>query len=143
MSSDLILKGALCLKPIGGSMTDCSAEVTMVTIKGERADVTIPPTLAAGTSHAAGAQKYSVQIDYLSTDGTTGILFPLLWTALLTPEKTLQFQCTMRDGAKGATNPLWCGEFVVSGADVGGDVEALSTGSITCTMTGAPVKDAV
>lgn len=142
MATDLILKGALCLKPEGGAMTDVSSEVTGVIIKGTTNDVTIPATLSTGTSHAGGAQKYTIQIDYLSDDSSAGVLFPALWAAILTADKELQFQVTLRDGAKGPTNPLWCGTFVVSAADVGGDQEALSAGTLVCTMTGAPVIDA-
>src|SRR4051794_33959882 len=100
MGTDLVLKGALCLKPVGGSMTDVSAEVNGVTIKVTVADVVVPPTLANGTSHAAGAAKYEISFDYLSDDADSGIVFGMLWDAIGTSAKTLQFQCTLRDGPK-------------------------------------------
>lgn len=135
MSTDLVLKGTFTL---GG--TDVSAEVTAVILKNTVNDVQIPATLAAGKSHAAGASKHEIQIDYLSTDGDTGVLFEKLWTAIGTDAKELAWTCLLRNGAVGVTNPQWAGTLVVSGADVGGDVGALSTGSISCTLTGKPTK---
>ena len=133
MATDLILKGTF---KIGA--TDCSADVTGVHILGTRNDVVIPATLAAGTTHDAGAAKYSLQIDYLSDDADSGILFPLFWTAIATDTKELSFTALLRNGLIGVGNPQWAGTFVVSAADVGGDVEALSTGSLTCVMTDQP-----
>lgn len=139
MATDLILKGALSL---GG--VDVSAEATGYTIKGFAADVAVPATLSAGKSHAAGARKYELTIDYLSTNGSGGVLFEILYTAILTATKELAFTGSLRDTAPGtAPNPLWSGSIVVAGLDLGGDVEALSTGSITCLMTGAPSVDKV
>ena len=132
-STDLVLKGTFTL---GG--TDVSDEVTGVIIKGTANDVQIPATLSAGRTHASGAKKYELQIDYLSTDGDGGTLFPALWAAVLTASKELAFTAQLRDGSTSASNPEWSGTIVVSAADVGGDQETLSTGSLTCTMTGEP-----
>lgn len=136
MATDLVCRGTFTL---GGA--DVSAEVTGVILKGMTNDVTIPATLVAPNAHAAGAIKYEIQIDYLSDDASTGTLFPALWTAVGTDSKELTYAVRLRAGAKGPTNPSWSGTLVVSGADVGGDVGALSTGSITCTLTGAPAID--
>jgi hypothetical protein len=137
-AQDLILKGPLSLGLTSASAVDVSCEVTGVTITGTVADVAIPATLCAGKSHAGGASKYEIDIDYLSTDGTGGTLFPLLWSAVITASKEMFFSCNLRDGATSGANPLWSGTFVVGAADVGGDQETLSTGSIKCTMTAAP-----
>ncbi len=133
MATDLVLRGTFTL---GG--TDVSDEVTGVHILGHVNDVQIPATLVTPVSHDGGATKYELQIDYISTDGTDGVLFPALWTAIGTDSKELAWTCLMRAGIESPTNPQWSGTIVVSGADLGGDVETLSTGSITCVLTGAP-----
>jgi hypothetical protein len=133
--TDLILSGTAI---IGG--VDCSAEVTLATIKGTVNDVVIPATMAADTSHAGGAQKYEIQIDYLSDDASTGLLFPVLWAALGSATKEVTYSIRLHPGAIGVDNPQYDGSFVVSAADVGGKEEELSTGSATFTCTAAPVK---
>lgn len=135
MAKDLILRGNLSL----GS-TPVEDEVTAFILKFTANDVNIPATLTKDNSHAPGARKYTIQIDYLSTDGTDGTLFPILWEAVLTETKELAFSGRMRNGAVSVSNPQWDGVLVVSAADLGGEVENLSTGSLTCTMTGEPVR---
>lgn len=133
--TDLVCRGTFTLNSI-----DVSAEVTAVILKGMTNDVVVPPTLTLPTTHAAGATKYQIQIDYLADDSsTTATLFGILWTAIGTDSKELPFVVRLRTGVESPTNPQWSGTLVVSGADVGGNVEELSTGSITCTLTGAPV----
>lgn len=135
--TDLVCRGTFTLNSI-----DVSAEVTGVILKGMTNDVQIPATLTNGIAHAAGATKYQIQIDYLSDDSsTTATLFGILWTAIGTATKELTYAVRLRPGAKGSTNPSWSGTLVVSGADLGGKVEDLSTGSITCILTGAPAID--
>ncbi len=46
----------------------------------------------------------------------------------------------MRNGAIGLTNPEWRGTMVVAAADLGGKVEDLSVGSVTCTLTAEPTR---
>lgn len=141
MATDLILRGPLYLGLTSAS-TDVSCETTGVTIMGTVADVEIPATLCQGKSHAGGAQKYQIKIDYLATDGSAGTLFPLLWSGILSSTHEVYWQCTLRDGPKGPANPQWSGIFVVPGADLGGEQETLSAGSITATLTDTPVTDA-
>jgi len=134
MATDLILSGTVKIATV-----DVSAEVTNVTIKGSVNDVVVPATMSAGITHAGGANKYTIQIDYLSDDASTGLLFPLLWTAVGSASKEVAYSIRLHPGVIGVGNPQYDGSFVVSGADVGGPEEGLSTGSITCTCTGAPV----
>lgn len=132
--TDLICTGTFTL---GG--TDVSAEVTGVILKGMTKDVAVPATLTAGITHAAGARSYSIQIDYLSDDSsTTATLFGILWAAIATASKELAFTVRFRPGIESASNPQWSGTLVVAGADVGGNVDELASGSITCALTGAP-----
>lgn len=132
--TDLVCRGTFTLNAI-----DVSAETTGVILKGFTNDVVVPATLTAGTTHAAGAKHYSIQIDYLGDDSsTTATLFGILWTAIGTASKELPFTVRLRPGAESPTNPSWSGTLVVSGADIGGQVEGLSSGSITCDLTGAP-----
>lgn len=132
--TDLVCRGTFTL---GG--TDVSGEVTGVILKGFTNDVVVPPTLTTGTTHAAGAKHYSIQIDYLADDSsTTTTLFGILWAAIATDSKELAFTVRLRAGVESPTNPQWSGTMVVSGADVGGKAQELSTGSITCALTGAP-----
>lgn len=132
--TDLICLGTFTLNSV-----DVSAEVTSVILKGMTNDIAIPATLTAGITHAAGAVKYQIEIQYLSDDSsTTATLFGILWTAIGTASKELPFTIRLRPGVESPTNPQWSGTLVVPGADLGGDVEGLSTGSITATLTGAP-----
>lgn len=132
--TDLVCYGTFTLNAI-----DVSAEVSTVILKGMTNDVAVPATLSRPKGHAAGATHHSIQIDYLSDDAsTTATLFGILWTAVGTATKELPFTVRLRPGAESASNPSWSGTLVVAGADVGGNVGDLSTGSITCDLTGAP-----
>jgi len=132
--TDLVCRGTFTLNSV-----DVSAETTGVILKGMTNDVKVPATLTNGVTHAAGARKYSIQIDYLSDDSsTTATLFGILWTAVGTASKELPFTVRLRPGAESPTNPSWSGTLVVTGADLGGNVEELSEGSLTCGLTGAP-----
>ena len=133
--TDLVCRGTLTL---GG--VDVSAEVTGVILKGYTNDVVIPATLTNPITHAAGATHYDIQIDYLADDSSTsGTLFGLLWAAVGTASKELAFTVLMRPGVESPTNPSWAGTLVVTGADLGGKIHELATGSITCPLTAAPV----
>lgn len=132
--TDLVCRGTFTLNAV-----DVSAEVTGVILKGFTNDVVVPATLVAGITHAAGAQHWSIQIDYLADDSsTTATLFGILWAAIGTATKELPFTVLMRPGVESPTNPQWSGTLVVTGATLGGKVEELSVGSITCGLTGAP-----
>lgn len=133
-ATDLVCLGVFKL---GG--TDVSTEVTAATIQGFTNDIVVPSTLGAPTTHAAGAKHYSIQIDYLADDSsTTTTLFGILWAAVISASKELAFTVRYRPGAESATNPEWSGTLIVSGADIGGNVGELSSGSITCDLTGEP-----
>lgn len=137
MATDLILKGKFLL---GGSFTDVSDEVTEVRLKAAVTDVAIPATLGTPKSHAGGSTKYEITVGYLAEDGSTGVLFGLLWAALGTASKELAWKCNLRDGATSGSNPQWQGVLIVSAADLGGDQETVSEGSITCTLVARPSK---
>jgi hypothetical protein len=132
--TDLVCRGTFTL---GG--VDVSDEVTEVVLKGFTNNVQVPATLTAGNTNAAGATHYSIEIGYLSDDSsTTATLFGILWTAIGTASKELEFTARFRPGPQSPDNPEWSGTLVVSGADVGGKANELSTGKITCALTGAP-----
>ena len=133
--TDLILRGTITL---GG--TDVSAEILGVTISAMVNDVKVPATFTSGITHLPGAQKYTAKFDYLSDDSGATTLFNVLYTAILTNSKELAFTGRLRAGAIGAGNPQWNGTIVAASADIGGDVEALSEGSVSCTFTGRPTK---
>lgn len=131
--TDLVCHGTFTL---GG--VDVSAEVTGVILKGYTNDVQVPATLTTGTTHAAGAKHFDIQIDYLADDSSTSTLFGELWAAVGTDSKELAFTVRLRAGVESPTNPQWSGTLVVTGATLGGKVGELSSGSITCPLTGAP-----
>lgn len=121
------------------SLVDVSSEVTKCVLTVQREDQQVPATLSTPKSHGAGSRKAQIEIGYLSTDGSDGALFPLLWAAASgTGSKTLYFEYKVKDTATSSSNPLYWGTFVVSGADLGGDIGSLSEASITCTLTELP-----
>ena len=132
---DLVLRGTVTIGD-----TTVSPEITGVTIKSTVNDVKVPATFTTGITHLPGAQKFTVTFDYLSDDSGDTTLFNILYAAILTDTKELAFTARLRSGVIGVDNPQWNGTFVAASADVGGEVEALSEGSVTCTLTAAPTK---
>lgn len=140
--SALILKAQLALgTDSDAGLVDVSDQVTALKISAQVDQVDVPPTGTTPAHARGGAADYSVTINYLSNDVDT--LFSALWDAITGNDAgagILFFEGSMRDEAISATNPLWAGSFVVTEASVGGAAEALSTGSATFPMTGAPSK---
>lgn len=137
----LILKGNLGL---GGSnistASDVSGETTAFKLSFQTDTIEVPATLSAGKTNLAGSVAYSVEIGYLSTD-LAGSVFRILYAAAVSATKELFFVGSMRDGSVGTGNPRYCGTLIVSAADLGGDAEALSTGSVVCRVKGTPTKE--
>lgn len=139
--SPLILKGNLSL---GGtniaSSTDDSTEVTAFKLSFATDVVEVPPTLSNGYRNLGGSVEYSIEIGYLAND-VAGSVFRQLYAAAIGATGELFFVGSMQDGSVSVTNPRYCGTMIVSAADLGADAEALSVGSVTCKLKGAPVKE--
>lgn len=137
----LILRGNLRIGTNDTTAVAVGNEVTDFTVSATADIITIPPTMNNPTGYRGGAAAFSVKIGYLSTDGTDGVLFPILWAAISSPtgNKQLYFEGCLRDAVISAANPLWTGTLIVSGANVGGTVQTVSVDSLTFPLTGAPV----
>lgn len=137
----LVLKGALSL---GGTniatASDVSLNATAFKLSFATDIVEVPPTLSKGKRNLAGNVQWSIEIGYLSNDVATS-LYQILYTAAISATGELFFVGSMQDGAVSATNPRYCGTMVVNAADLGGDAAALSVGSVTCKLKGAPTKE--
>lgn len=127
-TAPLVFKGQLCLSSDGVTYTDVSDETTHASLSFAKDTVAVPATAGQPkTSRGGGTKPPVFNLGYLSTDGTTGTILPMLWTAAGTATKTLFYKLLMRDGGESSTNPMWAGSFIVSGAMLGADAEALST----------------
>lgn len=133
----LVFTGQFCVDD-GGGMVDVSDEITGFQIHFTVDVLDIPATAGQPKSARGGGVQATIEIGFLSTDGSGGTLFPKLWTAAATNAKTLNFIGTMRDGSVGPTNPSWAGTFIVAGADLGGEAETLSVSSQTFPLTAMP-----
>lgn len=138
-SGVLVLKGNLKIGPVAGSLVDVSEQVTGYTIMASRDTVQVPATLSGPKSARAGGVQYQLKVDYFASDGSASDdLLRVFWATFGTADGQLAFSANTEDGATSATNPLWSGTFIVTGAQLGGAAEGLSTDSQTFPMTGAP-----
>jgi hypothetical protein len=141
-TAPLIFKGILCLAVAGsGSYTDVSDELTAAKIRFAVDEIDIPATAGQPGSTRGGGVMAFLDVGFLSTDGSGGTLYPMLYAAAATATGELDFILRYRDGAKGATNPQWCGTVIVTGGALGGDAETLSADSQSFPMTDLPVLD--
>lgn len=131
----LILKGNL---EING--TDVSDQVTAFKFMGVRAEVEIPATFGTRQSVGPGNDTYQVQIDYLA-DVDAAALTQIFWTAIADGEGTVEVSGTFRDEVVSATNPLWVGTALVTGAGIGGDVNTVAVDSQTFPLLDRPTQD--
>lgn len=139
----LVLKGNLAIGIDAGSAVDVSDSITALKITANRDIVDVPATLAGPKSFRAGGAQYAVEISYLSTDeDPDDTVFAMFWTAIASADGILYFEGSMRDGTVSDANPLWSGEFIVTGAAIGGDAEALSTDSQTFPCVAKPGRAA-
>jgi hypothetical protein len=137
-SGPLILKGNLAVGTDSLTAADVSDQVLGFTIIAERDTVDIPATLASAKSKRAGGVAYSIKIDFFSSDGDDADLFRVFWDTFATADGQLYFEGSVADDAVSATNPLWSGTFIVTGAQLGGDAEGLSQDSQTFPLIAAP-----
>lgn len=135
----LVLTGNLQIGADNATAVDLSAEVTQFKLTASVDTVEVPATMTTVTHGRGGGNDFAITIGYLSND-IAASLFSALWDALSSSTGILFFAGTMRSGSVSATNPRWCGNFVVTEATVGAAAEALSTGSATFPMTGPPTK---
>lgn len=131
----LILKGNL---EIDG--TDVSEQVTGFTFRGARDEVEIPATLGTRSTVKGGNDKYEVQIDYL-IDNDAAALTQIFWAALADADGTVLVAGTLRTGAISASNPEWEATVLVTGAGLGGDVNAVGVDSQTYPCLDRPTQN--
>ncbi len=137
----LVFTGQLCLSSDGGSTwVDVSDEVSKAIYHPAKDAVQVPATLGKPkTVRGGGNDPGTLEVGFLSTDGTGGTIFPMFWAAAATVAGTLKFALTMHAATgESPTNPLWCGEIIVSGAMLGADAEQLSQDSQSFPLTDLP-----
>lgn len=100
--------------------------------------VEIPQTMGTDKTARPGSRTYSITVNYIN-DPTANGFFDLLYTAAI-GDGYLFFSGNQFDGATSTSNPQWSGEFIVSGAETGGDVGSFGQTSATFTLTGRPTK---
>jgi hypothetical protein len=137
----LILRGNLRVGTNDTTAVAVGNEITDFTVSATADIITIPATMNNPVGYRGGAAHFEIKIGYLSTDGTDGVFFPMIWAAIASPtgNKQLYFEGCLRDAVISASNPLWTGTFIVSGANVGGTVQTVSVDSLTFPLIGAPV----
>lgn len=130
----------------GGQFTlatvDFSDAIPKLILTATADEVDVPQTLATPKTSRKGAVKYEIQLDYFSNDTSlTTELFAAFWDALDTDtDGELDFTFKLRNAAVSASNPEWSGTLIVLEASLGGDVGALSSGSVTFPLTGRPAR---
>lgn len=138
----LILRGNLRIGTSDSTAVAVGSEVTDFKVMATADTIDIPATMNTPKGFRGGAAQFQIEIGYLANDGTQGVLFPILWTAIADPtgNKELYFEGCFRDAVISATNPLWAGTFIVVQAEVGGTMQTLAQSSSTFPLTGAPTK---
>lgn len=135
----LVLKGFLKLGSTALGVVDVSDSILALRLSADSAEVEVPATLGTPIGARKGGTKWHIEIGYLSTDEADGVT-QLFYDATIDPDGILFFEGAVTDDPISADNGLWTGSFICTGFELGGDAEALSTGSRTYTMTGAPSR---
>lgn len=140
----VILTGQCKIGASAGTAVDVKDAVTALTIRGARAVVEIPATLATGeVSRKAGTSTYELEVAFLGDDTATTALTMLLWDALdatTNPTGELYFEGNLHAGVTSASNPKWSGTMIVTGSAFGGEVGTVSVDSQTFPLTGRPTR---
>lgn len=136
----LVFNGQVCASADGVTYVDVSGEVTKAQIHFIKDELDVPATVGLPRSTRGGGTTATLEVGFLATDGTNGVLWPLVYAASLTAAKTLWFIVTYHTAAgESATNPSWTGSVIVSGGELGGDAETISQTSQTFPYTDLPV----
>lgn len=124
----LVFKGTFCVNA-GAGLVDVSNELSHAMLKFVVDTVSVPATLGQPKSNRGGGVMAMLELGWLATDGSAGVLYGLMLAAAATATKTLDFYLKMRDGVESVSNPAWSGTFVVAVAELGGTAETLSATS--------------
>lgn len=119
--------------------TDVSDQVMSIVFSGTRDSVNIPATFGTSPSFAAGNATYEVTINFLQDVDATAIS-EILFTELADATGTIDVGATVRAGAVSASNPKYTGTAVVTGWELGGEVNTVGTNSVTFPLTARPTK---
>lgn len=139
-TTPLITGGQFEIGPTG-ALVDFSDAVTKVQLLATADEIAIPATMATPKTSRRGGVKYELQIDYFANDTSTSAeLFGVLWTAITTGDGDLDFSLKLRTGSVSTSNPQWTGTVAVLAASVGGEIQALSSGSVTLPLIAVPVR---
>jgi hypothetical protein len=138
----LILRGNLRIGTSDSTAVAVGSEVTDFKVSATADTIDIPATMNTAKGFRGGAASFQIEIGYLPNDGTQGVIFNILWTAIadLTGNKELYFEGCFRDAVISATNPLWTGTFICVAAEIGGTMQTLAQSSSTFPLTGPPTK---
>lgn len=122
---------------IGG--TDYSDEIRRLVLRRRRNLVTRPATFGDNTEvQKAAALINEVTIEFFNdvTASTTGVARKI-WEAALTDSAELAFTAKFVTAAEGADNPIFSGTMVVTGAELGGEINAYNRQQWTFPVTQA------
>lgn len=134
----LVLTGTFKLGNDDTDEADHADEIITFKLSAKTDVIEVPATMTTPTHGRGGSVDWSVTIGYLSND-IAGTVFSLLYDALA-GDGVCYFEGKTRASSIGADNPQYAGSFVVTEASLGGAAEALSQGSATFPMTGAPAR---
>ncbi len=136
-----LLRGNLKIGADAATAISAADAVHAFTLSASRETAEVPAVLATGDgSTRAGATTYEITIEYLGDDTTTTTLWNQLWDAVNTNAGTLYFAGTFHDGVVSATNPQYAGNFIVTGAAIGGTVGEIVTDEQTFPLLARPVR---
>ena len=65
----------------------------------------------------------------------------IFWDAIADADGTINFTATLRDGTVSASNPEWAGVAIVTGTDLGGQVDEIGVSTLTLPLLDRPTKN--
>lgn len=123
-----------------GTPADVDDQVIDFRIVAKRATVEVPKTYGQRKSFRAGDDDYTLEIRFLQDIDPTEAISMIFWDAIGDPTGTINFTATLHDGAVSASNPEWSGIGVVTGADLGGTVDATGITTVSMPLKARPTK---
>ena len=123
-----------------GTPADVDDQVIEFRVVAKRATVEVPRTFGARKSFRAGEDTYDLEIRFLQDTDTTALSM-IFWDAIADADGTINFTATLRDGTVSASNPEWAGVAIVTGTDLGGQVDEIGVSTLTLPLLDRPTKN--
>lgn len=137
----MLLTSSLEVGPNEAGAVEVGDCVKSFRLEYTRPTVKVPGVMTAPSpTPKVGAPEWQMVVSYLPDDTAATTFWSVLWDQADDADGTLYYAGRLHPGAIGVANPQFAGNFLVTGAGLGGSVGSYVEDTQTFPLTGKPTK---